>query len=117
MPLFRVIEPDGIGVSMMVKWLIRLISLGLFMAVLGIIVMVMVFWHFGRDLPDHHQLAKYEPPVLTRVHAGNGALLAEFATEKRVFIPIDSIPNLLSMLFCQPKIKGSINILVLIFGR
>lgn len=91
---------------MIVKWLIRLISLGLFMTVLGIIFMVMVFWHFGRDLPDHHQLAKYEPPVLTRVHAGNGALLAEFATQKRVFIPIDSIPKPVIYAFLSAEDKG-----------
>ena len=91
---------------MIVKWLIRLISLGLFMTVLGIILMVMVFWHFGRDLPDHHQLAKYEPPVLTRVHAGNGALLAEFATQKRVFIPIDSIPKPVIYAFLSAEDKG-----------
>jgi len=64
---------------MIKKWLLRLASLVFFMTVMGIIGMMLVFWHFGRDLPDHGQLAKYEPPVLTRVHAGNGALLAEFA--------------------------------------
>ena len=94
---------------MLVKWLIRLISLGLFMTVFGIIFMVMVFWHFGRDLPDHHQLAKYEPPVLTRVHAGNGALLAEFATQKRVFIPINSIPKPVIYAFLSAEDKGFYN--------
>ena len=33
-----------------------------------------VFFHYGRDLPDHNQLAAYEPPVMTRVHAGDGRL-------------------------------------------
>ncbi len=52
-----------------------------------------VFDHFGRDLPDHTQLARYEPPVTSRVYGGNGRLLAEYATEKRVFVPIDAIPK------------------------
>ena len=43
-----------------------------------------VFWTFGRDLPDYEQLANYEPPIVTRVHAGNGALLGEYAREKRL---------------------------------
>ena len=45
-------------------------------------------WYFGRDLPDYQQLADYQPPIVTRVHAGDGRLLAEYATEKRVFVPV-----------------------------
>jgi len=55
--------------------------------------LVYVFWHFGRDLPDYQQLANYEPPVMTRVHAGDGRLLAEYATERRVFVPIRAMPR------------------------
>lgn len=49
--------------------------------------------YFGRDLPDYSQLADYRPAVATRVHAGDGRLLAEFASEKRVFVPIEAIPK------------------------
>ncbi len=52
-----------------------------------------VFFHYGRDLPDHTQLARYEPPVATRVHAGDGRLLAEYAREKRLFVPLSAMPN------------------------
>jgi len=52
-----------------------------------------VFYHYGRGLPDYRQLAEYEPPVTTRVHAGDGRLLIEYAKEKRVFVPIESIPK------------------------
>ena len=48
-------------------------------------------WHFGKDLPDYRQLSKYEPSVVSRVYAGNGALLKEYSIEKRVFVPIDVI--------------------------
>ncbi|MEG3619171.1 penicillin-binding protein 1A [Magnetovibrio sp. PR-2] len=54
---------------------------------------VYVFWHFGQGLPDYKQLAHYEPPVMTRVHAGDGRLLAEYATEKRVFVPVRAMPR------------------------
>src|SRR6516165_6046259 len=50
-------------------------------------------WYFGRDLPDYQQLAHYQPPIMTRVHAGDGRLLAEYATERRIFIPIKAIPK------------------------
>jgi penicillin-binding protein 1A len=50
-------------------------------------------WHFGRNLPDYHQLADYQPPVTSRVFAGDGRLIAEYAFEKRSFVPITAIPQ------------------------
>ena len=50
-------------------------------------------YHYGRGLPDYRQLADYEPPVVTRVHAGDGRLLAEYAREHRVFVPIAAMPK------------------------
>lgn len=44
------------------------------------------------DLPDYAQLADYEPPVMSRVHAADGTLIAEYAREHRAFVPIDSVP-------------------------
>ena len=55
---------------------------------------VWVLHHYGRGLPDYKQLATYRPPMVTRVHAGDGRLLAEFAREKRVFVPIEAMPKL-----------------------
>ena len=52
-----------------------------------------MFYHYGRDLPDYRQVAHYEPPVTTRVYAGDGRLVAEYATEKRSFVPIGAIPQ------------------------
>ena len=48
---------------------------------------------YSRDLPDYAQLADYRPPMVSRVHAGDGRLLAEFATEKRVFVPVSAMPR------------------------
>ena len=45
----------------------------------GGMVVGLTIWYFGRDLPDYQQLAHYEPPITTRVHAGDGRLLAEYA--------------------------------------
>src|SRR5512145_2655544 len=53
----------------------------------------LAIWHFGRGLPDHQQLANYRPAILTRVHAGDGRILAEFATERRLYVPIEVIPK------------------------
>ena len=54
--------------------------------------MLYLFYHYGRDLPDYRQLADYEPPTVTRLHAGDGRLLVEYATEKRVYVPVKAIP-------------------------
>ncbi|MEE8370817.1 MAG: penicillin-binding protein 1A, partial [Sphingomonadales bacterium] len=52
-----------------------------------------IFYHFGRDLPDFEQLTDYEPPVMTRIHAGDGSLLREYARERRLFVPMSAIPT------------------------
>ncbi len=52
-----------------------------------------LFWHFSKDLPDYSQLQDYEPPVMTRVHASDGSLVAEYARERRLYLPIQAIPK------------------------
>jgi len=78
----------------MVRAIEWVIAITLVLVVVGGGLGIGVFWHYGRALPDYQQLAKYQPPMVTRVHAGDGRLLAEFAKEKRVFVPIDAIPKL-----------------------
>ena len=65
-----------------------------------------VFFHYGRDLPDHNQLAAYEPPVMTRVHAGDGRLLAEHAREKRLFVPVGAMPRRVVQAFLAAEDKA-----------
>src|SRR5690606_24247511 len=57
------------------------------------------FSDYGRDLPDYTQLKKYEPPIVTRIYAGDGRLLAEYAQEKRIFVPVEVIPDLVKNAF------------------
>ena len=61
--------------------------------VLGGIAGLFVVDHFARGLPVYGWLATYEPPVATRVHAGDGRLLAEFAVEHRLFVPVEAVPK------------------------
>ncbi|MGD9509253.1 MAG: penicillin-binding protein 1A, partial [Geminicoccaceae bacterium] len=49
--------------------------------------------NYGGGLPDHRQLADYEPPMATRIHAGDGRLLAEYARQNRTYVPIEAIPE------------------------
>jgi penicillin-binding protein 1A len=50
-------------------------------------------WYFSSGLPDYKKLENYEPPISSRVYANNGELIAEYAIEKRFFIPYDAIPK------------------------
>jgi penicillin-binding protein 1A len=58
---------------------------------------------YSHDLPDHRELANYQPPTTTRVHAGDGRLIAEFATEKRVFVPMSAIPKRVAHAFVSAE--------------
>ncbi|MEM9494739.1 MAG: penicillin-binding protein 1A [Pseudomonadota bacterium] len=57
------------------------------------------------DLPDYEQLAEYAPAVTTRVYAGDGSLVAEFARERRIFVPIESIPDHVQQAFVSAEDK------------
>ena len=65
-----------------------------------------IFHNYGRDLPEYQQLADYEPPVMTRVYAGDGRLLAEYAVEKRVFVPIKAMPRRVVQAFLAAEDKN-----------
>ena len=52
-----------------------------------------LFWHFSHGLPDHKQLADYQPATVSRLYAADGRLLAEYAREKRVFVPVAAMPK------------------------
>ncbi|MEE8445560.1 MAG: transglycosylase domain-containing protein, partial [Alphaproteobacteria bacterium] len=77
----------------LLKLMGRLLNLALIFGIIGASVMLYGLWHYGGELPDYRQLADYEPPIVTRVYAGNGRLIGEFAQEKRVYVPVDAVPE------------------------
>ncbi len=52
-----------------------------------------LFWHFSHGLPDHKQLADYQPATTSRLYAADGRLLAEYAREKRIYVPVAAMPK------------------------
>ena len=62
-------------------------------AILGAVGVFFVFSKYSVGLPEYAQLADYEPPTVTRVHAGDGQILAEYAIERRVFVPESAMPR------------------------
>ena len=65
-----------------------------------------VIWKFEQDLPDYSQLKNYEPPVMTRVHAADGSLLAEYSRERRLYLPSAAIPPLVKNAFIAAEDKN-----------
>src|SRR5687768_2390449 len=75
----------------------RWLMVGFFVLMIGVFIAgagtIFVFYHFGKGLPDYRQLATYNPPVMTRVYAGDGRLIQDYALEGRVFVPLEAIPR------------------------
>lgn len=86
-----------------IKWLLTLLFLGLLTAAC---LAAVLFYYFGAGLPDYKQLANYEPPVVTRLYANDGRLFAEYAYEKRIYVPITSIPNQVKQAFISAEDKN-----------
>jgi len=63
----------------------------------------------AKDLPDYEVLAKYEPPVTTRVHAADGSLMGEFARERRLYLPIQAVPDRVKAAFLSAEDKNFYN--------
>ena len=78
----------------------------LFLLFIGVFL---ILWFFSNDLPDYKFLKNYKPPVSSRVYAGNGELISEFSTEKRLFVPFEAIPDKVLFSFLSAEDKNFFN--------
>ena len=62
-------------------------------------------WQASKDLPSYERLAEYEPPVMTRIHAHDGSMIKEYARERRIFVPINTVPKLVTAAFVSAEDK------------
>ncbi len=90
----------------MQKTLNRLVKLGILIFIIIFFLIFSAFWYFSLGLPDYKKLAKYEPSVSSRVYDDSGELIAEYAIEKRLFIPIESIPEVVINSFLSAEDKN-----------
>ncbi|ASM72058.1 MULTISPECIES: penicillin-binding protein 1A [Roseobacteraceae] len=65
-----------------------------------------IFYIYGRDLPSHESLAQYTPPTISRIYSGQGQIIDEFARERRLFAPADTIPDLIKQAFISAEDKN-----------
>ncbi len=66
-------------------------------------------WYFSIGLPDYKKLSNYQPPISTRVYSDNGKLIAEYALQKRLFVPYESIPEVVVNSFLSAEDKNFFN--------
>lgn len=77
--------------------------------IIGVVGAIYIIFHYGKDLPDHSQLANYSPETITRLYSSDGMILAEYAKEKRLYVPISAIPKRLRNAFIAAEDKNFYN--------
>lgn len=73
------------------------------LTVMAVLAIGSYIWSVTRELPSVETLQNYAPPVTTRVYAGNGTLLGEYARERRIFVPIAFVPKLVINAFTSAE--------------
>jgi penicillin-binding protein 1A len=73
---------------------------------IGLVAFAVYIYSATRGLPSVEALEHYQPPVTTRVYAGNGNLLGEYARERRIFVPIAFVPKLVINAFTSAEDKN-----------
>ena len=89
----------------MLRFIGWLFAVGFMVFVAGAAGVGYVLWTASKDLPDYTQLANYAPPVMTRIYAADGSMLAEYAEERRLFVPVNQMPKLLIDAFTSAEDK------------
>ena len=92
--------------KLLLRFMGWIFAVGTVLFLVGIAGAAGLFWHYSKDLPDYSQLQDYEPPVMTRVHATDGSLVAEYARERRLYLPIQAIPKLVLNAFIAAEDKN-----------
>jgi len=91
---------------LLMRFLGFLFTIGTVVFLVGVAAAWGLILHYSKDLPDYSQLQDYEPPVMTRVHASDGALLAEYSKERRLYLPIQAVPKMVINAFLAAEDKN-----------
>ncbi len=89
--------------SRFIKKILLIISSGFLFSAIAILA---ILWAFSNNLPDYKFLKKYKPPVSSKVYSGDGKLVSDFSSEKRIFIPYEAIPRKIINSFLSAEDKN-----------
>ncbi|MEM8652012.1 MAG: penicillin-binding protein 1A [Pseudomonadota bacterium] len=83
-----------------------LVGMGMLAAILVVAGVAWFIHDMSKDLPDYEVLNAYEPPVTSRIHSSDGELMAEYARERRLYLPIQAVPELIKAAFLSAEDKN-----------
>ena len=92
--------------SKLLKKIVILISSGL---LLSLVLVIGILWVYSSKLPDYKFLKMYKPSVSSKLYSGGGELVSDFSSEKRIFVPYDSIPKIVINSFLSAEDKNFFN--------
>ncbi len=90
--------------------MLKFFNFSLKFLIISLIVLVLflfsTLWYFSIGLPDYKKLSNYQPPISSRVYSHDGNLIAEYAIQKRLFVPFESIPEVVINSFLSAEDKN-----------
>ena len=90
----------------MSKWIKKTVIFLLSISVISIFMVIAILWTYSNKLPDYKFLKNYKPPVSSKLYSGGGELVSDFSSEKRIFVPYDSIPKIVINSFLSAEDKN-----------
>ncbi len=90
----------------MINQIKKIFILTVFLSVILISFIISILWYYSNDLPDYKFLKNYKPPISSKLYSNDGQLLSEFSSEKRIFVPYNSIPTLVVNSFLSAEDKN-----------
>ncbi len=84
----------------------KVASLSILIMLVTLIGVFSILWIYSNKLPDYKFLKKYKPPVSSKLYSGNGVLVSDFSSEKRIFVPFEAIPNVVINSFLSAEDKN-----------
>ena len=90
----------------MSKLIKKLLIIASFFSLISILTVFTILWLYSNKLPDYKFLKSYKPPVSSKVYSGQGVLISDFSSEKRIFVPYNAIPNKIIHSFLSSEDKN-----------
>jgi len=66
---------------------------------LGAALLIGAYFYVSTTLPRVETLSDYHPPLITRIYADDGSIIAEYSRERRILVPFEKIPKTLVQAF------------------
>ena len=90
----------------MIKQFKKILIFTIFLSFIALTGIISILWYYSNDLPDYKFLQNYKPPISSKLYSNDGQLLSEFSSEKRIFVPYNSIPTLVVNSFLSAEDKN-----------